>query len=113
MKNLNTLPAPRSIADQFEIGTSFEYNIGDGDCIGGDIKGYKRPLYIDWDSENPTEYRIYIADTNSVFLRKTKKAQSFLVSGDIMGYVNATKSDIEHTVYSVEEAIETLKLIAK
>ena len=112
MKTQNTLPSPRSISEVFENGTSFIYCIGDGDCIGGEIADHDEPLYIDWDEDAPNRYLIYVQDSEDVLHTKMKNGQSLLANGDLNGYINATASDIQHDVYSVEEAIEVLKQIA-
>lgn len=58
MNNSKTLPAPRTISEQFEV-FGFEYAIGDGHCIGLDhelLDG--NAVYVDWDEDEPNYYMI-------------------------------------------------------
>ena len=49
-----------SIINQIEENTNFEYNIGDGDAIGGYIEGLEHPIYID-----PSEEDYFVSDMNT------------------------------------------------
>ena len=59
MNTVNTLPAPRTISDKFEV-FGFEYSIGDGLSIG--LENYDidldSPIYIDYDEDEPNYYLI-------------------------------------------------------
>ncbi len=57
MENTKTLTPPRMIAEQFEK-FGFDYAIGDGLCIGLGHDKLESPVYIDFDEDYPTEYRV-------------------------------------------------------
>jgi hypothetical protein len=66
MKNeINILPAPRSISEQFEV-HGFEYSIGDGLCIGLDHADLDSPVYVDYDEDEPNVYSIEGHDAYSI-----------------------------------------------
>lgn len=93
---LNTLPSPRSVAAMFEQGTTFEYNIGNGDSICGSVQGLDTPVYIDWDSEDPTYYAVhYDSRTSEEMLQQ-------MANLDLQELVNDSRKFIK-LAYSIDE----------
>ena len=102
----NQLPTPRSISSLIEEKTNFIYNIGDGDNIGGEIKGFDidQPIYIDY-HEDGNYYHVNYNKLNSEeFLKHMQKSVS-------LEQINSAYWVKD--CYSVEELIETLNSITK
>jgi len=93
---LNTLPSPRSVAAMFEQGTTFEYNIGDGDSIGGSVQGLDTPVYIDWDSEDPTYYAVHYDS------RTPEQMMEQMSNLDLQELINDSRKFIK-LAYSIDE----------
>ncbi|MGA1386047.1 MAG: hypothetical protein ACO306_04920 [Flavobacteriaceae bacterium] len=101
-----SLLSPRQAAYQFEEGTTFEYSIGDGESIGGSVKGIEVPVYIDWDPEDPTYYVItYDQRTPEEVMRE-------LFQEDEGMQVNDGRKFLKYA-YSIEEARYILNEIVK
>ena len=114
MKKSNQLPAPRSIVEMIEDQTSFSMSIGDGDCIGGEIEGINEPVYIDFDEENPNEYRVhYLLASGDQFLPMLQKGMEIMQTQGAEAYTAHMNSMYwSARPKSVEELVQVLKSIA-
>lgn len=90
-----------NIISQIEKNTNFEYNIGDGDSIGGNLGDLEKPIYID---PRENDYHIYDMNVEVKFPNWENEAE-------VAEYFN-NPQDGYHAA-TIEEVIQVLNQIEK